>query len=58
MPLFNLGFLSKLLIKFDNLKTIKYINMKPRILAYHNMEQLHGNGHYSESNNFGVNASF
>ena len=46
MPLFNLEFLSKLLI---NLKTIKDINMKLWILAYHYIVLLQGKVHNFES---------
>ena len=37
MPLFNLEILSKLFVKYDNLNTIKDINMKLWILACHDM---------------------
>ena len=56
MPLFNLEFW--LLIKYDNLNTIIDINMKLRILAYHDKEQLQDNEHYSESNMFEVMSPF
>ena len=46
MPLFNLEYLSKLLIKYDDLKTIKDINMKLQILAYHKMGHLQDKDHF------------
>ena len=56
MPLINWEILLNLLIKYDNWKTIKDINMKLWILAHHDKEQLLAIdcGHYSESNTFGV----
>ena len=53
MPLFNLEFLSKLLIKY-NLKTMKDININFQISAFQEMGQLKDKGHYSENNIFGV----
>ena len=54
MPLFNLEFLSKLLIKWIYLKTTEGINTRLGILIYHNKTHLLGKGHYSENYIFGV----
>ena len=52
MSLVNLEILPKLHMKYNNLKTIKYIDMKLWLLASHGIEQLYDKGHYSEINIF------
>jgi hypothetical protein len=49
MPLLHLEFLSKWVIKWNDFRTMKGINMKLGILVYYDKVQLLDKGHNSES---------